>query len=209
MSVRVCFSVTIKRKTVSQPNSYLLSLSWQLSLLSTGLCLCQVHFLCVQQKSCLLYRENSQFCFTLGSQDTEPPQCLLFFFSHLQAAIEFCLPSRTDQWRSQFRFYFFIIFFSFESMSSRVFAEDRTISKSKLAPFISGLYFQLILFPSSQTVILIYNSCNQAFLFPTDCSYTVPLFWTCHSLNYFPAHPKAYSFQYAHRYSSIHWCART
>lgn len=65
----------------------------------------------------------------------------VFFLLPVPADIAFCLPSRMDQWLSWFRFYSFVIFLSFRNTSLTVFAEGRTISKSKMAPFISGDVF--------------------------------------------------------------------
>lgn len=62
----------------------------------------------------------------------------VFFLLPVPADRAFCLPSRMDQWLSWFGFYFFVIFLSFRNISLTVFAEGRTISKTQMAPFISG-----------------------------------------------------------------------
>lgn len=137
----------------------------------------------------------------------------VFFFSHLQVAIAFCLPSKMNEWLSWFRFYFFYFFFlSFGSMSLRVIAEDRNICKSRVDPFISDHVFLgwfISSFCSPQVKWLF------SFIIPvTRLSFSQ---LTAHTQShccrlvicyYFPVYTKTYSFQYAHRLISIHSCAQ-
>lgn len=149
----------------------------------------------MQHSSHLLYPESCEFCFALSSQDTKPPLGS-FFLLPFPGSYSMLGPIQ-DGWVALLVYISLLYYFlSFGSTSLRAFTEDKTIIKSTLAAFISdhlflGCIFSSFCSPQVKQLFSFIIPVTRLSFFPADCSHMLPSLQTCHSLNYFPGHPKA------------------